>query len=58
MKWLTIFKHYIVRYINYKYDKVDKTLKEVTFKTTEVNTLLGMNLNDEDIETELKRLDF
>lgn len=41
-----------------KHDKVDKTQKEVTFKTSEVNTLLGMTLTDEDVETELKRLDF
>lgn len=41
-----------------KHDKVDKTQKEVTFKTAEVNTLLGMALTDNDVETELKRLDF
>lgn len=41
-----------------KHDKVDKTQKEVTFKTSEVNTLLGMTLTDDDVETELKRLDF
>ena len=41
-----------------KHDKVDKSLKEVTFKTSEVNTLLGMDLTDNDVETELKRLDF
>lgn len=41
-----------------KHDKVDKTQKEVIFKTSEVNTLLGMNLDDSDVETELERLDF
>lgn len=41
-----------------KHDKVDKKDKVVTFKTQEVNTLLGMNLTDSDVETELKRLDF
>ena len=41
-----------------KHDKVDKKEKVVTFKTSEINTLLGITLNDEDVKTELKRLDF
>ena len=41
-----------------KHDKVDKTEKEVTFKTEEINTLLGITLTDKDVETELERLDF
>ena len=40
------------------YDKTDKTLKEVTFKTQEVSTLLGLDLTPEDVKTELNRLDF
>ncbi len=41
-----------------KHDKVDKTEKVVTFKTSEINTLLGITLTDEDVKTELNRLDF
>ena len=41
-----------------KYDKIDKTKKQVTFKTKEVSTLLGLELTDQDIETELNRLMF
>ncbi len=41
-----------------KHDKVDKTDKIVTFKTSEVNTLLGITLTDDDVKTELERLDF
>lgn len=40
------------------HDTVDKTEKTVTFKTKEVSTLLGIDLTDEDVETELNRLDF
>ena len=40
------------------HDKIDKTAKVVTFKTNEVNTLLGITLTDKDIETELDRLMF
>ena len=41
-----------------KHDTLNKKEKIVTFKTNEVSTLLGLELNDEDIKTELKRLDF
>ncbi len=41
-----------------KYDKIDKTPKVVKFKTEEVSTLLGLELTDEDVKTELNRLDF
>ncbi len=40
------------------HDKVDKTEKVVTFKTKEVSTLLGLELTDKDVETELDRLMF
>ena len=40
------------------HDKLNKTPKVVTFKTEEVNTLLGLSLNDKDVETELNRLMF
>ena len=40
------------------HDKVDKTEKIVTFKTNEVSTLLGLELTDKDVETELDRLMF
>lgn len=40
------------------YDAVDKSLKQVRFKTEEVNQLLGITLSQEDIKTELARLDF
>ncbi len=41
-----------------KHDNVDKTLKKVKFQTKEINTLLGIILTDEDVKTELTRLDF
>ncbi len=41
-----------------KHDKIDKKEKKVTFKTSEINTLLGITLTDEDVKTELGRLDF
>ena len=41
-----------------KHDTVNKTEKTVTFKTKEVSTLLGLELTDTDVETELNRLDF
>ena len=41
-----------------KHDEVDKEDKTVIFKTKEVSTLLGLELTDEDVETELARLDF
>ncbi len=40
------------------HDTIDKTEKIVTFKTKEVSTLLGLELTDEDVKTELNRLDF
>ena len=40
------------------HDKVDKTEKVVEFKTKEVSTLLGLELTDKDVETELDRLMF
>ena len=40
------------------HDTLDKTPKVVTFKTDEVNTMLGITLTNEDIETELSRLMF
>ena len=40
------------------HDKVDKTEKVVKFKTKEVSTLLGLELTDTDVETELNRLGF
>ena len=40
------------------HDKVDKTEKIVEFKTKEVSTLLGLELTDKDVETELDRLMF
>ncbi len=40
------------------YDKVDKTDKVVKFQTAGINKILGINLNDEDVKTELNRLDF
>ncbi len=39
-------------------DKLDKKEKKVSFKTQEVNTLLGLVLTDSDVETELDRLGF
>ncbi|MBE6148911.1 MAG: phenylalanine--tRNA ligase subunit beta [Firmicutes bacterium] len=41
-----------------KHDVVNKDKKVVNFITKEVNTLLGMQLTDKDIEHELERLDF
>ena len=41
-----------------KYDNEDKTIKQVEFKTKELNDLLGLSMSDEDVKIELKRLDF
>ena len=41
-----------------KHDNLDKTEKKVSFKTKEVSTLLGLELTDNDVETELNRLMF
>lgn len=40
------------------YDKIDKTPKVLKFKTSEINEMLGMSLTDDDVKTELGRLDF
>ncbi len=41
-----------------KHDEVDKTPKIVTFKTADINKILGIELQDEDVKVELSRLDF
>ena len=41
-----------------KYDKVDKSPKVVEFTTSEINDMLGIVLTDDDVKTELNRLDF
>lgn len=41
-----------------KHDEIDKTEKVVEFKTEDVNRLLGITLTNDDVEVELKRLDF
>lgn len=41
-----------------KHEKIDKSDKIVEFKTEEVSKLLGLKLTDDDVETELNRLDF
>lgn len=57
--------HLLEKYANAKvlsgvvmHDKVDKAPKIVEFETTSVNKLLGITINTQDVETELKRLDF
>ena len=40
------------------HDKIDKTPKEITFKSSEINTLLGINISDDDVKVELERLGF
>ena len=40
------------------YDNIDKKAKTVEFETYEINDMLGMTLTDEDVKTELNRLDF
>ena len=40
------------------HDKLDKTPKQITFASSEVSNLLGLTLTNEDIKTELNRLDF
>lgn len=40
------------------HDIIDKTLKTVTFKASDVDKILGINITTKDMETELKRLDF
>ncbi len=41
-----------------KYDKVDKTPKEVEFRASEVNNLLGIEISEADMEKEIDRLGF
>lgn len=41
-----------------KHDSLAKKVKTVSFKTGEVSTLLGLTLTDDDVKTELDRLDF
>lgn len=41
-----------------KHDKVDKKPRVVKFKTSEINDMLGIILTDDDVKTELNRLDF
>lgn len=40
------------------HDKVDKTKKIVTFKSEEVNKILGIKISDDDMKLELEKLDF
>lgn len=40
------------------HDKVDKTPKTVSFKSSEINKMLGITISCEDVEKELDRLDF
>ena len=41
-----------------KHDKIDKTPKIVKFKSSEINTLLGITISDDDVKVELNRLGF
>lgn len=41
-----------------KHDKLDKTPKKAIFTTAQLVTVLGLKLTDEDVKTELARLDF
>ena len=40
------------------YDNEDKKLKTITFETKRINSLLGIDLSDKDIEDQLNKLDF
>ena len=40
------------------YDNEDKKLKKIIFKTEKINSLLGLDLSDKDIEEQLNKLDF
>ena len=40
------------------YDKVDKNVKKIVFTTDKINSLLGLELTDDDIKKELDKLDF
>ena len=57
--------HLLQKYANAKilkdtvsYDNIDKSLKIVEFKASDVNKMLGITISKEDMEVELKRLDF
>lgn len=57
--------HLLEKYANGKvlkgkaiYDKVDKTKKIVEFTRNEINSLLGMNMTDDDISNQLDKLGF
>lgn len=41
-----------------KHDKIDKSPKVVSFKSSEINTLLGITISDDDVKKELNRLGF
>ena len=43
---------------NVLYDDEDKKLKTIKFKTEKINSLLGIELTDKDIEIQLDKLDF
>ena len=40
------------------YDQIDREEKKVTFKTNELNKMLGLSMTDIDVEKQLNRLDF
>ena len=40
------------------YDNISKKQKNVRFSTEQISSILGLNLTDSDVETELNRLDF
>ena len=57
--------HLLEKYANAKiidgivmHDNIDKSLKQVSFKTEEINSLLGITLNNVDVEKQLQKLDF
>lgn len=57
--------HLLEKYANAKilddiviYDNIDKTKKEVIFKASEINKMLGIEISIKDMEKELTRLDF
>ena len=41
-----------------EYDNEDKKIKKIEFTTERINSLLGIELSDEDVEDQLKKLDF
>ena len=41
-----------------KYDNLKKGVKKVTFTTNEINSMLGIEISEKDVEYELGRLDF